>query len=106
MHSIKYLDRLKRINELTKAQKTGDPEEFAKTLGVSRSQLYRIIEEIKEMGVPIGFSRAANSFYYTKEFEMRVNYSIKLISEEECRQINAGFSIKNTSVLFYETEQS
>ena len=106
MHAIKYLDRLKRINKLTKTKTTGNPKELARKLGISESHLYRYIEEIKEMGVPINYCRYANSYYYTKAFDLSVNYSIKLISEEECKQISAGFSIKKASLLFYESGQS
>ena len=58
------------------------------------------------MGAPINYSRDASSYYYTKEFELKVTYSIKLISEDECKQISGGFSIKNASLLFYESGQS
>ena len=43
MHAIKYLDRLKRINELTKTKTTGKPKELARKLGISESHLYRYI---------------------------------------------------------------
>lgn len=105
MYSIKYLDRLKRINELVKAKKTGSPKELAQKLGISVSHLHRCINEMKEMGVPVDFCRYSNSYYYNKEFDLRVTYSIKLVSEEECRQISGGFSIKKSSLLFYESGQ-
>lgn len=105
MHPIKYLDRLKRINELVRANKTGLPKELSQKLGISVSHLHRCINEMKEMGVPIDFCRHSNTYYYSKEFDLRVSYSIKLVSEEECRQISGGFSIKKSSLLFYESGQ-
>ena len=56
------------------------------------------------MGAPIKFCRIQNSYYYAKPFEIKVDYSIQLLSEDESREINAGFSLKNDSLLFYESE--
>ncbi|TRX72454.1 HTH domain-containing protein [Carboxylicivirga sp. M1479] len=97
------LERLKQINELIKTKSTGKPKEFSKKIGISESHLYRCINEIKEMGAPIKFCRKRDSYYYEKTFEIKVNYSIELVSEEESRKINAGFNLNNSSLLFYES---
>ncbi|WP_439183098.1 hypothetical protein [Carboxylicivirga taeanensis] len=100
---VPTLERLKQINELIKSKSTGKPKEFSKKIGISESHLYRCINEIKEMGAPIKFCRKRDSYYYDKPFEIKVNYSIELITEEESKQIKAGFQLKNTSLLFYES---
>lgn len=100
---IHTLERLKQINELIKNKSTGKPKEFSKKIGISESHLYRCINEIKEMGAPVKFDRKRDTYYYDKSFEIKVNYSIELISEEESKQIKAGFTLKNSSLLFYES---
>jgi len=100
---IHTLERLKQINELIKNKSTGKPKAFSHKIGISESHLYRCINEIKEMGAPIKFCRVQNSYYYAKPFEIKVNYSIELVSDDENRKINAGFSLKNSSLLFYES---
>ncbi len=46
-------------------QSTGNPEEFATKLGVSRATLYRFIADLRDEGTEIRFSRSLNCFYYT-----------------------------------------
>lgn len=103
MKAFEQLERLKRMNRLIKEEKTGTPEEFATRLGVSSSHLYRCIDEIKELGAPVNFSRSRKTYYYEYEFEMRVSYSIQLISEQSLKKIVGGFSLKNASLLFFES---
>lgn len=69
MKAFEQLKRLKRMNRLIKDEKTGTPEEFADRLGVSASHLYRCIDEIKELGAPITFSRSRKTYYYEYEFD-------------------------------------
>ncbi|MCG8582281.1 MAG: hypothetical protein MI866_20325 [Bacteroidales bacterium] len=104
MQAIKYFERLKQINELIKRQATGTPKQMSDRLGISVGYLHRLITEIKEKGAPICYCRQKQSYYYRKPFELRVNYSIEFISEDESRKINGGFSQKNTSLLFYVSE--
>lgn len=98
--TIDALDRLKRINEMIKLESTGNPKEFSKQLGLSESHLYRCLNEIKDMGAPVKYSKRKNSYYYSKPFEIKVSYSIELISNEECSQIYAGFCLNNLQTTF------
>lgn len=44
---------------------TGKPSEFAAKLGVSRATLYRFINDLRDEGLEVRFSRSQNSFYIT-----------------------------------------
>ncbi len=103
MKAFDQLERLKRMNWLIREEKTGTPDEFAAKLGVSPSHLYRCIEEIRELGAPVNFSRSRGTYYYEHDFEMKISYSIQLISEQTAKKIIGGFSLKNTSLLFFES---
>ena len=106
MKAFEQLERLKQMNRLIKEERTGTPEEFALRLGLSSSHLYRCIDEIKELGAPINFSRSRKTYYYENEFELKVSYSIQLISDRTLKKIVGGFSLKNASLLFYESERT
>lgn len=103
MKAFEQLERLKRMNRLIKDEITGTPEEFAERLGVSSSHLYRCIEEIKELGAPVSFSRSRRTYYYEYEFDLKVSYSIQLISEEVSKKVIGGFFLNNASLLFFES---
>ena len=105
MKSFEQLERLKRMNRLIKEERTGSPQEFAKRLGVSKSHLYRCIEEVRELGAPIRFCRTRQTYFYKNEFELKVSYSVQLISEQMTKKIAGGYHLKNTSLLFYESGQ-
>ncbi len=103
MKLIEQFERLKKMNRLIKAEQTGAPEEFAHRIGVSSSHLYRCIDEVKEMGAPISYSRSRRTYFYAYDFEIRLSYSLKLISENQAKEIVGGFLLKNSSLLFFES---
>lgn len=105
MKAFEQLERLKRMNRLIKDEITGTPEEFATLLGVSPSHLYRCIDEIKELGAPVNFSRSRRTYYYEYEFDLKVSYSIQLITKEIAKNVIGGFSLNNASLLFFESGQ-
>ena len=46
-------------------QNTGNPSEFADKLGVSRATLYRFINDLRDEGTEVRFSRSLNCIYCT-----------------------------------------
>jgi predicted DNA-binding transcriptional regulator YafY len=64
------LVEVQRMNSLIKHKQTGTPAEFADKLAISLRTLYRRVEFLKDIGVPIAYDRYAQSYYYTKEGEM------------------------------------
>ena len=106
MKVFEQLDRWKKVNYLIKEEKTGNPEEFSKKIGISTSHLFRCIEELKELGAPICYCRNRKTYFYEYDFELKVTYSVQLISNETLKTIFGGFSLKkNTSLLFYESKR-
>lgn len=70
MSILRHLKRLQFIDYLVHKKATGDLNTFAKKNGLSRRGLANILEEMKEMGFPIKFSRQLGSYYYEKDGEM------------------------------------
>ncbi len=72
-------------------------EELALKLGISKRQIFRMISELKDYGVPIKYSRSLKSFYYCDDnFEMKVNSSLQFVNEQEEKNIFGGCYSKNT----------
>ncbi|MEL6274032.1 MAG: HTH domain-containing protein [Bacteroidota bacterium] len=59
---------VQRIDRLIRLKSAGTPKEFATKLNISRSTLYRLLEELKEFGAPIRYCRRNQHFYYEKDF--------------------------------------
>ncbi len=93
MKTLKQLERLRKAHKLIQQQHTGTPNEFAKTLGVSRRQLYNIIEYLKELGAPLIYNRKSNTFYYEYDFDLLVNITVQVLVHEELKTIYAGCTI-------------
>jgi biotin operon repressor len=102
MYTIHQFERIKKINRLIKSANTGSPKELAEELGISESHLYRCIEELQEMGIPILYSRARRTYYYENNAELSLTYSLKIISEKGAKEIIGGYKIIS-SLLFYES---
>ncbi|MGF1636441.1 MAG: HTH domain-containing protein, partial [Cyclobacteriaceae bacterium] len=64
MNFIKQIERVQLLNRLIKEERTGSPDALAERLHLSRSQLYNLIDELKDMGVDIRYSRSKRSFYF------------------------------------------
>jgi predicted DNA-binding transcriptional regulator YafY len=87
-------ERLNKVHQLILQEKTGTPTEFASKLEISRSQLYNIIDMLKEYEAPIKYSKKINSFYYTKPFDLEVKFSLTIMIEEEKREIYGGSNFR------------
>lgn len=64
MNLFKYQDRLSRIDRLIRLKATGNPKDFAKKLEISESHLFRILDEMKQIGTPIYYCRTRQSYCY------------------------------------------
>ena len=90
MKTIKQLERIRKIHQLIKQEKTGSPKRLASILGISEREVYRIIEYFKEIGAKINFSRSLNSYIYEENFDLLVNISVQVIVNEELKTIYGG----------------
>jgi predicted DNA-binding transcriptional regulator YafY len=56
MQLLKTLRQLEYLDHLIRTKATGTPKNFAERLHLSERQLYRLIEELKDLGLPIYYS--------------------------------------------------
>ena len=91
------INRIQQIDRLIRLNNTGNADEFANKLGISRRQVYNILEKLKDMGLGIEYDRNIKSFVYTKAYQVRILFEIVELPENETKTINAGtVVIKNT----------
>ena len=68
-HKIKSIERFCSIYKLIQQEQTGSPEQLAARFHISRRTLYRVIEELEDMGAPVKFSRSRNTFFFEDGFQ-------------------------------------
>jgi hypothetical protein len=90
MQLFDTIERVHRIHKLIQRKATGTPDEFAEKLHLKKRQLYNILEEFKDYGASIKYSRMSGTFYYDNDFEVSVKISVNPLSNKEQRTIYAG----------------
>ena len=70
------IERYRKIDMLIRREKTGSPVEFADKLGISRSQLYNYLDELRDYGAGIIYDRAKGSYLYLYPVEIRAEFSL------------------------------
>lgn len=72
MSLLKYIERLKRMDDLIRRKTTGKAEQFASKLGISRSQLLQDVKELRELGAPIEYCNTIQSYIYTRPCSLSI----------------------------------
>jgi predicted DNA-binding transcriptional regulator YafY len=105
MKVFEYLDRISRMHKLVSRQNTGTPEEFARQLGVSRTSLYELIDELRSRGVPIAYSKSAKTFFYRQPYDIKVTCLLRPLTYTETKE-NEGGTTFFSKILFSRTQPS
>jgi DNA-binding transcriptional regulator GbsR (MarR family) len=58
------------MDDLIRRKATGCADEFAKKMGISKSQLYEDLKEMKELGAPIDYCQVRKSYIYNTEAKL------------------------------------
>ncbi|NOU16320.1 MAG: DNA-binding protein [Bacteroidales bacterium] len=90
MKIFEYIDRINLMHKLIYNRKTGTPDEFAARLGIGRTRLYVIIDELKSKGAPIIYSKIGNTFYYEYPYSISLEYIMQPLNKKECVETNGG----------------
>lgn len=101
MKAFEQLERFQQIIKMIKQEKTGTPEEFADHLQIGKRRLYEHLDNFREMGVQIDYSKQRNTYYFSDDHELELSYSLKIISKEKTKEIFGGYWVFNLqSALF------
>jgi predicted DNA-binding transcriptional regulator YafY len=76
MSLLKYVERLKRMDDLIRRKATGTPDQFAEKLGISKSMLMINLNELKELGAPIKFNNIEQAYCYEKECSLLLQFEL------------------------------
>lgn len=105
MKVFEYLDRISMMHKLVSRQVTGTPDEFARRLGVSRTSLYELIDELRSRGAPITYSKSAKTFFYSQPYDIAVTCSLRPLTHTEEKE-NYGGTNLFSKILFFRTLHS
>lgn len=84
MSLLKYIERLKRMDDLIRRKATGSSEEFSRKLRISKSQLFEDLREIRELGGNITYCHVRKSYVYENDCKLILKF-------EENIQVKGGF---------------
>jgi response regulator of citrate/malate metabolism len=71
----KTINKIKRIDALTRIKATGSPIEFAEKLDISPSTLYQYILVMKKtLQVPISYCKVRRSYYYREHGKLSMEF--------------------------------
>jgi len=87
---FEYLDRNNIMHKMVLKQRTGTPMEYAHLLGISRTTLYEMIDELRSRGAQIVYSKASKTLYYTEPFEILTNCYMHPLTFREEKNLSGG----------------
>ncbi|GHT74456.1 hypothetical protein AGMMS50262_07460 [Bacteroidia bacterium] len=101
MMLFKQIEMLNRLHKFIDQSCTGVPVIFAKKLGISERHLHAVIEEMRDLGAPIDYSRRNRTYFYRKPFEMKISCTFRCISPQEQENIFAGSILTFSFTAFF-----
>jgi hypothetical protein len=86
MSLLKYVERLKRMDDLIGKKATGMPDEFAAKLGICKSMLMINLAELKEMGANVNYDSVRQTYYYRDGCRLNIGF----IETTEMTKVRGG----------------
>lgn len=92
MNIQRQADQLLRLHRLISCKRTGSPDRLSSILGISKSKLYVVFDELRARGATITYSRKRETFYYENDFIVDIRCVIRPLRPEERDGITGGYS--------------
>jgi len=83
MKALEILERYKKIDKLIKRRSTGNPKQFASKLGISKSQLFNCLDELRDRGAEIIYNKTLETYIYRKPVEITAIFSVHIKDDED-----------------------
>ena len=93
MKVFEIVDRFDLICKLIKEEKTGTANEFAKKIGVSRSQLFNYLDYLKSYEIDIHYESHKHSFIIENDVEIEIQQPIRVLKNNELISTGCGEKI-------------
>jgi len=87
---IEKKDIYERLNRIIRLKATGNPKELAEKFNVSESTIYRLINEMKDIGCPIQYDKINQTYYYSEKGNLIINIEFEALENEESKNIIGG----------------
>jgi DNA-binding Lrp family transcriptional regulator len=96
MSIIDHIYLLERVHHHIEHKSTGTPREFADRLQISERKLYRILDELRDLGAVIDYNAERSSYMYGNEVQLNIHLRI---NERDKMQTKGGNYSKNIDLL-------
>ena len=93
MTIFEKLKEIERVHLLIQRKATGNPGALAQKLGYSERHVKRIIAEMRNLGLSIGYDRDRCTYYYEKPVSL--NFDILKLSPNDEKSIKGGKFLYN-----------
>ncbi len=90
MKTIRSLERLQQLHTLIEKERTGSPKELASRMKVSERLVYLLIEYLKDYNANIRYDRGRRTYYYCDDFQLDIQISVAVVSNNERTEIFGG----------------
>ncbi len=87
-----YLQKIKfeRLDQLIRLKATGTPKELARKFETTERTIFRMINELKEIGCPVYYNRERESYCYKFEGKLIIKFEQYVIDKESLGIIKGG----------------
>jgi biotin operon repressor len=92
MNIFSDLFLLQRVDHLVRTRATGSPKSLASLLKVSECSVYRLIDRLRNMGLPIAYDKQARTYYYEEQVKWNVEF---VVGNERVLNIRGGEKISD-----------
>lgn len=79
MNLFNHLNKIEKLHTLIIEKQTGSSIQCANLLGIKRTSLYVLIDELSSLHFPVAYSRKHQSFYYRKESKLMTGAKLETV---------------------------
>jgi predicted DNA-binding transcriptional regulator YafY len=101
MQIMKYIARLKRLDQMIRIKATGTPKELAQKLEISERSVYHYIELLREFDAPVEYCPHRRTYYYSEEGKFGFEMGFTKL-EDDSYEVSGGYA-SSKSVSPFET---
>lgn len=85
--------KLQDLHEHIKKENTGTPCSLSDRLRVSRRPIFYMVDDLRVMGAHIKYCRKKQTYYYTNNFDLKIEYKVTIITNGEAKIVEGGCSL-------------
>lgn len=76
MQIFNIVQVVERLHQLIRLKATGSPRNLAEKLNIGERQVYRILDDFKDSGLPIQYCKKRKTYFYTSDVFMKFEISV------------------------------